>query len=82
MQARARGAVSKTADPGCAAEGEDSFASVPRAAELLAKGQDLEAEAVAGTEEGAEGGEETQEEWNHGIEYVACEPIPAPALIS
>ena len=50
-------------------------------AELLAKGQDLEAEAVTGTEEGAEGGEETQEKWNHGLGFMAYESVPAPALI-
>ena len=37
-------------------------------AELLAKRQDLKAEAVAGTEEGAEAGEEPKQKWNHGLD--------------
>ncbi len=46
-------------------------------AELLAKRQDLMAEAVAGTEEGAEAGEERTEEWHHGLGFMAYGPIPA-----
>ena len=49
-------------------------------AELLAKGQDLKANAVAGTEEGAEAGEERCEKWNHGFGFIAYGSIPAPAL--
>jgi hypothetical protein len=50
-------------------------------AELLAKRQDLKAEAVAGTEEGAEPGEEREEEWHHGLGFIAYGSSPAPALI-
>jgi hypothetical protein len=50
-------------------------------AELLAKRQDFKAEAVAGTEEGAEPGEERKEEWNHGLGLIAYGSIPAPAVI-
>ncbi len=46
-------------------------------AELLAKRQDLMAEAVAGTEEGAQAGEERTEEWHHGLGFMAYGPIPA-----
>jgi hypothetical protein len=40
-------------------------------AQLLTEGKDLEAEAVAGTEEGAEAGEEADEEWNHELGFIA-----------
>jgi hypothetical protein len=33
--------------------------------------QDLEAEVVAGTEKGAEAGEEGDEQWNHGHGFIA-----------
>jgi hypothetical protein len=35
-------------------------------AQLLTQGKDLEAQAVAGTEEGTEAGERADEKWNHG----------------
>lgn len=39
--------------------------------QLLTEGKDLEAEAVAGTEEGAEAGEEADEEWNYEFGFIA-----------
>jgi hypothetical protein len=33
--------------------------------------EDLEAEVVAGTEKGAEAGEEADEKWNHGLGFIA-----------
>jgi hypothetical protein len=50
-------------------------------AELLAQRQDLKAEAVAGTKEGAQGGEEHKGKWHHGFGFIAYGSIPAPALI-
>ena len=49
-------------------------------AQLLAQGEDLEAEVVAGTEESAEAGEEANEKWNHGPGFITREPIPALGL--
>ena len=49
-------------------------------AQLLTQGKDLQAEVVAGTEEGAEAGEEADEKWNHGPGFIAHGSIPAPAL--
>ena len=40
-------------------------------AQLLTEGKDLEAEIVAGTEKGAETGEEANEKWNHGPRFIA-----------
>ena len=40
-------------------------------AQLLTEGEDLEAEIVAGTKEGAEAGEEANEKWNHGLRFIA-----------
>ncbi len=48
---------------------------------LPAKGQDLQAEAIARTKEGAQGGEERQEKWNHGLGFIAYGSIPAPVLL-
>jgi hypothetical protein len=39
--------------------------------QLLTEGKDLEAEAVAGTEECAEAGEEVDEKWNHEFGFIA-----------
>ncbi len=50
-------------------------------AKLLAKRQDFKSEAVAGTKEGAQGGEESQDKWNHGLGFIAYGSIPAAALI-
>ncbi len=49
-------------------------------AQLLAEGEDLEAEVVTGTEEYAEAGEEADEKWNHEFGFKAYRCIPAPAL--
>jgi hypothetical protein len=40
-------------------------------AQLLMWGKDLEAKVVAGTEKGAEAGEEANEKWNHGLGFIA-----------
>ena len=48
--------------------------------QLLAQGKDLEPEVVAGTEEGAETGEESKGEWDHGPGFIAQGSTPAPAL--
>jgi hypothetical protein len=40
-------------------------------AQLLTEGKDLEAEAVAQTEEGAKTGEEAHEKWNHELGLIA-----------
>ena len=40
-------------------------------AQLLTEGKDLEAQAVAGTKESAETGEEADEKWNHGTGFIA-----------
>jgi hypothetical protein len=40
-------------------------------AQLLTWGKDLEAEAVAGTEESAEANEGADEKWNHEFGFVA-----------
>lgn len=50
-------------------------------AELLAQGQDLKAEAVAGTKEGAQEGEEYKRKWHRGLGFIAYESTPVPALI-
>ena len=39
--------------------------------QLLTKGQDLEAEVVAGTKECAEAGEGANEKWNHELGFIA-----------
>ena len=49
-------------------------------AQLLTEGKDLEPEVVAGTEEGAETGEQADEKCNHGLGFIAQGSIPAPAL--
>ena len=48
-------------------------------AQLLTEGKDLEAQVVAGTEEGAEAGEEADEKCNHGPGYSNGSIAP-PAL--
>jgi hypothetical protein len=40
-------------------------------AQLLTQGQDLDAEVVAGTEEGAEVGEKANEKWNYEPGLIA-----------
>ena len=40
-------------------------------AQSLTEGQDLQAETVAGTEEGAEAGERADEKWDHGPGFGA-----------
>jgi len=47
-------------------------------AQLLTEGKDLEAEVVAGTEERAEAGEETNEKWNHGTGFIAQGSVRRP----
>ena len=39
-------------------------------AQLLTEGKDLETEAVAGTEESAEAGQEADQKWNHGPGFI------------
>jgi len=48
--------------------------------QLLTKRKDLQAEAVTGTEEGVEGGEEADEKWNHSPGFIAQGFVPASAL--
>ncbi len=48
---------------------------------LTRHSQDLKAEAVAGTKEGAQAGEECTEQWHHGLGFIAYEFIPAPVLL-
>jgi hypothetical protein len=49
-------------------------------AQLLAQGEDFEAEVVAETEESAHAGDEGNEKWDHEPGFIAREPIPALGL--
>jgi hypothetical protein len=48
-------------------------------AQLLAQCKNLKTKVVAGTEEGAETGEESNEKCNHELGFIAQEPLKAPA---
>ena len=49
-------------------------------AQLLTQCKDLDAEVVAGTEKGAEAGEESDAKWNHGPGFIAQGAMPTPTL--
>ena len=49
-------------------------------AQLLTEGNDLQAEAVTGTEEGVEEGEKASEKWNHSPGLIAQGLVPAVTL--
>ncbi len=49
-------------------------------AQLLTEGKDLQAETLAGTEKGGEGGESADEEWNHRSGFIAQGSVTASAL--
>jgi hypothetical protein len=46
----------------------------PECAQLLPEGKDLQAEAVAGTEESAEANEEADKKWNHELGCIEVHP--------
>ena len=49
-------------------------------AQLLTEGDDLQAETVAGTQEGGNEGKSADEKWNHGPGSIAQGSVPASAL--
>ena len=49
-------------------------------AQLLTEGDDLQAETVAGTQEGGNEGKSADEKWNHSPGLIAQGPVSASAL--
>lgn len=49
-------------------------------AQLLTEGDDLQAETVAGTQEGGDEGKSADEKWSHSPGSIAQGSVPASAL--
>ena len=49
-------------------------------AQLLTEGDDLQAETVAGTQEGGNEGKSADAKWNHSPGFIAQGSVPASAL--